>query len=394
MATKKVSIRHVVVGMRVPELLRDLLQGIVSYVRSTNDWQVRFVDLDDFPVLLQNTKVDGAITVISPYVDDQLGSARKIGIPLVNMIHNYHPEIPSVLADELEVGRMAAKYLVSRGYQYFAFLGFDVAWSRERYRGFSNELEKSGFPCLVSPELAHMTHHNFLDDAKSVELLRFWIKRLPKPVAMLVCSDHVATGALEHFKAWKIKVPEEIAVMGVGNLVATCELAPVPLSSVAMNFQAIGYQAARILDDLMHGGKPPGNPCLSAPIGVITRRSTDAFMFENELVRSAMRVIQDRAADGLTVKELLKQVPVTRQWLDVQLKEMVGQTASQLMRKIRLDRIRDLLVNTDLSIKQIATICGFSCAENLIRFFRDAYDSPPSVYRTKYGAHAGHPAIR
>src|SRR5262249_23270969 len=100
-------------------------------------------------------------------------------------------------------------------------------------------------------------------------------------------------------------------------------------------------------------------------------------------VSAAMALIHERAPEGLTVKELLRHIPVSRNWLRQQFKHYVGRTAGQEIRRIRLERVRDLLLNTDLSIQQIAVRCGFSRAENLTRFFRDGYGMPPETYRAR-----------
>ena len=99
-----------------------------------------------------------------------------------------------------------------------------------------------------------------------------------------------------------------------------------------------------------------------------------------------MRLIHDRAADGLGMKELLRRISVSRQWLDVQFKSLVGHTPSQEIRKVRLERVRHLLVYTDLSVQEISTVCGFSCVQNLVRAFRNAYGSPSSVHRSRHGS--------
>ena len=82
--------------------------------------------------------------------------------------------------------------------------------------------------------------------------------------------------------------------------------------------------------------------------------------------------------------QLLQCVPVSRRWLDQRFKQLVGHTASQELRRRRADRVRELLLHMDLSIKQIAQRCAFSSTENMSRFFRDAYGMPPQPYRVRH----------
>jgi LacI family transcriptional regulator len=135
----------------------------------------------------------------------------------------------------------------------------------------------------------------------------------------------------------------------------------------------------------MTSGERPPTPTVVPPAGVVARRSTNAFSFDDENVSAAMTLIHERAADGLTLKELLRHVPVSRRWLGVRFKQIVGRTASQEIRRLRLERVRDLLLSTDLTVQQIATRCGFSRSENLTRFFRDGYGVPPETYRARSG---------
>jgi LacI family transcriptional regulator len=372
--------REVVVGIRVPELLRDVLQGIVTYVRERRrPWHVRFVDADKIADLLRDDAPDGAITS-----EDDATVAGGHELPIVNIIHDLYPTVPSVLADELTTGRTAAEYLIARGYREFAYVGIDARWSHRRYDGFAAALREAGFACHTLPSGTGRTHYDTLNGAHAANALQAWTAGLPKPLAVLVCTDHLAAAALEVWTAAGVRVPEDVAVLGVGNLIATCELARVPLSSVGVDFTGIGHRAARVLDSLMAGRRPPAKPPLLPPLGVVTRRSTDAFLFDDENVRAASRIINDRAAEGLTMKDLLRQIPVSRQWLDVRFKALVGRTMSEEIRRVRLARVRELLLNTDMPVQQIATSCGFSQVENLIRFFRDAHGTPPAAYRARH----------
>lgn len=389
MATQDARPVHVLVCFNVPEALRDLLQGLISYVRDQNrDWRLRCTNsLDEFFRLLKEIPTDGALTAMDRSEQARISAAGEAGLPVVNIVHDCHPLLPSVVSNERSTGRLAAQNLLGRGYRHFAYLGYDVPWSRERHRGFAEALGGAGRPCHVCPEFERATYYNFLDTSGAAARAQAWMASLPKPIAVLVCGDHYAATALEIWTAAGVRVPEDAAVMGVGNLMASCELAPVPLSSVAVDFPALGYHAARTLDGLMAGDAPPGTPFVVEPPGVITRRSTDAFMFDDEHVRAAMRIIHDRGTGGLTIKELLREVPVSRQWLDLQFKALVGHTPSREIRNLRLEYVRELLVNTDLSVQQITNRSGFTRIENLIRFFRQAYGVPPNVYRLEHGAH-------
>jgi LacI family transcriptional regulator len=375
--------RRILIGFRVVEALSQVLQGISGYIREHGRrWEIRCVDAEEFSRLVQRQALDGAITTIPASRADLLAEVTAAGVPAVNMLHDCHAEIPSVLTDEAEIGRAAAEYFVARGFRNFAYLGFDSAWSRGREKGFTTALAEAGHRYHVCECWADVTSYRFLDTPHAAPMVQAWMASLPKPVAVLACSDSVASTAMGNWVSAGVRVPEEVAVMGVGNFVSTCELAPVPLSSVAMDFPRMAYEAARVLDGVIQGSRPQ-QPSLLPPAGIVSRRSTNAFSFEDENVSAAMAMIHERAAEGLTLKELLRHVPVSRKWLGVRFKQLVGRTASEEIRRLRLERVRDLLLNTDLSVQQIAARCGFSRPENLTRFFRDGYGVPPETYRAR-----------
>ena len=375
--------RRILIGFRVVEALSQVLQGIGTYIKQHGRrWEVRCVDTEEFSRLLQRGGLDGAITTIPPGRADLLSEVTTAGIPAVNMLHDCQSVMPSVLTDEGAIGRAAAQHFMERGLRNFAYLGFDSAWSRGRERGFTSALAEAGHRYFVCECWADVTSFRFLDAPQSAQMVAAWMASLPKPVGVLACSDSVASTAMGGWVSAGVGVPQEAAVMGVGNFVATCELAPVALSSVAMDFPRMAFEAARMLDGLMSGDRPE-HPCLVPPAGVVSRRSTNAFSFEDEHVSAAMTLIHERAADGLTMKELLRHVPVSRRWLSLRFKQFVGRTASEEIRRLRLERVRDLLASTDLTVQQIAARCGFSRPENLTRFFRDGHGVPPETFRAR-----------
>lgn len=385
MARETNQLRRILVGFRVVEALSQVLEGIRSYVKEHGrHWEVRSVDAEEFSRILTRgaAVIDGAITTIPATRDDLLAEVANAKVPVVNMMHDCHVMMPSVLTDEHALGAAAAEHFMSRGLRHFAYLGFHSAWSRGRQRGFAAALGQADYHSFACPCWAGETSYRFLDAPGAPAKLTKWVGSLPKPVGLLCCSDSVASAAMSSIITEGFKVPEQVAVMGVGNFVSTCELAPVPLSSVAMDFPRMGFEAARVLDAAM-SRRQPKETILIPPAGVVGRRSTNAFSFDDEYVSAAMTIIHERAAEGLTLKELLPLLPISRRWLEVRFKEVIGRTASQEIRRLRLERVRDLLATTDLSVKQIALRCGFSRAENLTRFFRDHYGVPPDTYRRR-----------
>ena len=221
--------RRILIGFRVVEALSQVLLGISAYIKERGRrWEVRPVDAEEFSRLLQRGgTLDGAISTIPATRQDLLSEVSASRVPAVNMLHDCQRVLPSALTDEAELGRAAARHFMERGFVNFAYLGFDSAWSRGRERGFVTALAEAGHRCHVCQRWEDVTSFRFLDAPQAPRMVQAWIKRLPKPIALVACSDSVASTAMNAWIAAGIRVPQDVAVMGVGNFVATCELAPV-----------------------------------------------------------------------------------------------------------------------------------------------------------------------
>jgi LacI family transcriptional regulator len=118
---------------------------------------------------------------------------------------------------------------------------------------------------------------------------------------------------------------------------------------------------------------------------VVVRRSTDFIAVENEQVAAAMRHISTTDADRLDMKGLLRQVGVSRQWLDRQFRREIGTTPSEEIRRQKLACARSLLLESHLSVQAVATRAGFTRGENLSRFFKEHMGISPREFRRRHG---------
>jgi LacI family transcriptional regulator len=377
--------RRILLAFHLPEALRDLLDGISSYVRVAScHWQVECVEPRDFYTAFGGHLADGAITALGPRSRGTLQRLRASHVPVVNVLRNVQPYLPSVLSDNSAIGRAGAEYLLGRGFRQFAFVGVDTPWSRDRQAGFAATLRAAGVPALVTPSGLRLADFEYGSKVRASRLLRPWVRNLPRGTGAMAAADFIARYFLAACEEERIPVPEHVAMLGVDNFHAVCELAPVPLSSVAQNFVLMGREAAALLDGLMSGRRPIPSPVRLLPPGRIhVRKSTDILVFEDPLVVSAVRIIHAHAGSGITMKDLLRQIPLSRKWLDHRFKRLVGRTPSQEIRACRLQYVRDLLTDTDMPLRQIATRCRFSCEQNLVRAFRVAYGLSPEAFRRR-----------
>jgi len=377
--------RSILLAFHLPEALRDVLQGITDYARRQQcNWQVLCVSPDEFTANFTGRRADGAITAVRPDARTLVTRLRRSRTPVVNLLHDLHPRLASVLSDDAAIGRIGARYLIGRGFANLAFLGIDTRWSAARQRGFTEAVAAAALPAPATIEPLGVADFRFASKVRAMAVLRRWVKTLPERCGVMTACDFVSRTLISAALAERIDVPREMAILGVDNFHTVCELSPVPLSSVAQDFVLMGFEAAKVLDGLMKDHThTPGKPVLIPPGRVHVRTSTDVLAFVDPAVVEAMELIHAHAAVGVPMKELLRRIPISRKWLDCRFKRHVGWTVSQEIRRRRMQFVRDLLVETDMSLRQIAMRCEFSCVENLIRCFRAEFGLPPHTYRLK-----------
>jgi LacI family transcriptional regulator len=289
--------------------------------------------------------------------------------------------IPYFFSDQRLIGEMAADHLIERGLRNFAYCDYARSptnvWSEERQRSFAARLAKAGFDCpIFSPR--HKTvrqWHTVLDS------LGKWLLELPKPVGVMGANDRRAHHVLEACRAHHIRVPDEVAVLGVDNDEMLCNLSNPALSSIEQGAKEIGYRAAQLLDKMMSGAKPSKVRHVIAPIEVVTRQSTDVLAISDEVASKAMAFIRDNAQLGIHVEDVVAAVGMSRSTLESRFRASVGRTVHEVIRHIQLTRARHLISETNLAMKEIAASTGFKSVQHMTSLFGESFGVTPARYR-------------
>jgi LacI family transcriptional regulator len=184
-------------------------------------------------------------------------------------------------------------------------------------------------------------------------------------------------------------VPDDIAVIGVDNDEVLCELSDLPISSVILNTERIGFQGAALLDKLMAGGRPLTQLITVEPKGIATRRSTEVLAIEDRHIATALRVIREHACEGLNVSSLLKAVPLSRSSLERRFVQLLGRSPNGEILRVKLERTKQLLMDSDLSLMLVAEKAGFKSQEYMSRVFKKKFNVTPGQFRTQ-----SHPSSR
>ena len=368
---------------------RGLIRGILKYSRLHGPWTL----LRRTPVAsggrpsvtlaeLRNWKADGLIWRESePKLE-----LEKLRIPTIFAPNTtVSKRFTNILTNDRAIGRMAAEHLLRLGLHHFAFYGIEPRfhWSVGRREGFKAGIEEAGRTLRVYESGAAEAK---ISSQTRQRKLRDWLGSLPRPFGLMLCTDDCCVECFEACHAIGLDIPGDAAVIGVGNDELVCDLVAPPLTSIAWNIEQTGYEAADALARLMKDRRRKRVDHVSAdPLHVVKRRSTDTVALPDADVAAAVQFIRDHASRPIHVDDVVKSVPLSRRVLYRRFKEHMGCSVYQEIRRARTARAARMLLETNLSVTEIAHKLGYEDAKNFSRMFRMERKLTPLGYRKKYG---------
>lgn len=361
---------------------RAVLRGVQEYAVSKPHW----IFHDAPPTLevlkpLREWKPHGIIALL---FDAEVASAlRRMRKPIVNTTSTLAlPKMPLVENDHAAIGRMAAEYFLQRGFRNFGYFGSRwMGSSQSREASFRTVIEAAGHT-LATCHGDYLPRPAVSDSWVQVDRrIDAWLTSLPKPVAVLAQNDVPARDLADRCRELGLVIPHEVSLMGVDNDELECHLCHPPLTSIAVPGRRIGIEAARVLDEIFRGRKPDPVHRFFPPVRVVARQSTDTLAVEDEVVASVMRLIHERATDGLTVGEIVRKAKISRRQIERRFREQLGGTPSEEIRRVRVERAKQLLAETDLDMPYIAAAAGFHEPRRLSVVFRDQTGQSPTEFR-------------
>ena len=359
---------------------RGLLRGIRTYMREGANWEIHFTEQgrgDEPPPWFRNWHGHGIIARIENTQIEEAVAATKL--PVVNVSSNsVKRSFPTVASDSDAVCAVAAEHLMERGFRLFGYCGdvrFD--WSVRHEQNFRKHLRDAGFDLRVFDSEVSDAEDLPREQSKLIN----WLLGLPKPIGIFACYDIRGQQLLDVCRQAGLRVPDEVAVIGHHNDELLCELCDPPLSSIIPNAGRAGYEAAELLDRIMQGRPIRNETRLIAPIGVFARKSTEAIAVGDTQIAQAMRFIRDHACEGIGVEDVLKVVPISRTVLERRFQKFLQRSPYEEILRLRLERVKQLLTTTDLSIAHIADQVGFSGVEYLSATFKRKLGVSPREFR-------------
>jgi LacI family transcriptional regulator len=366
---------------------RGILQGIAAYAREHRNWSV-FVEEDEHQRIPTMDEWDGDGLIVNFDSQRAAKALQRINKPIVGLGGGYgwrglRSSVPYIATDDASIGKLAAEHLLECGLKHFAFCGYAPTrtngWVAGRARAFTERLASEGRRCHI-----FKGHHAAPEHWERLQAeLIAWLRKLPIPVGIMGCYDYRARHVLEACKAAGIRVPEEVAVIGVDND-AVCELADPPLSSIGQGRFQIGYTAARLLDEMMAGRKPRRKKIIIPPVGVFSRQSTDLLCVADHEVSHALRIIREQACSGLQAEDVAQQLKISRSTLDKRFKRSIGRPVDREIRRVRLARATELLARTNLPLRNVARESGYGNEQYLSAVMRAEFHCTPMQYRHEH----------
>jgi len=262
--------------------LRSIIRGIYAYARPALPWMfLNMTDDHEGMTALKRWAPSGIVAHISRR--ELAETLRDLGRPVVNTSHVME-DLPfcRVGVDEAAIGRMAAQFFLQRSFSNFAFIGEPWnAYSRDRQAGYQETVAAAGHQVRL---LERKGPADGSEQHPDYDEIGCWLSGLPKPAAVFAANDHLALRVAEARLLVGLRLPEDVALLGVDNDDLICNMAYPPLASVSLPGEAIGYKAAELLRSLIGGMPPPDRCVLLPPLRVALRPSANVTVRREQIL--------------------------------------------------------------------------------------------------------------
>jgi LacI family transcriptional regulator len=365
---------------------RGICRGVANFAEHRDDWLIlphERPELAELPDWMQKIRIDGIIAYIpNRKLYQQISSLGVCAVDVHGRCRS--PLIPVIESDAQVISNLALQFFLRCGFQELAYCGYpSVFFSDQRQEAFVIQAAKLNRPAhIYTPALPRHVGQDLYQFEKGTATdakdLTRWLRKLPKPVAILACNDIRGQQVINACREADIKMPEEVAVLGVDNDEVICRLCRPTLSTVEPDVERIGYLAAELIEAQILG-KQVTAAYQVPPRRIVERRSTDTVTAAHPAVVEAARLI--RSSAGISVEQICEAIGVSRATLDKLFLAHLGRSIAGEMTRVRLQRCQSLLGNTDLSLSAIARQCGYSSATYFCRFFRRLTGQTPNAFR-------------
>jgi LacI family transcriptional regulator len=324
--------------------------------------------------------------------------AGRLGVPLVNvwLSSPVRDELPGVFCDFAAAGRMRAEHLLTRGFRRFAALSSRSNRAHDlEIVEFRGVVRAAGYSCTVA-KVALNPANSSAQWRKTVQTISGWMDEWQFPIGVYVGADDMGRYVAQMCRKRGWHVPEDVAIISGTNEEILCEHPHPSLTSIELGFERIGYEAARLLDRLMDekeekgkkkrrkkANKKPSAPehILLAPQALVVRESTDFLAVDDKVVSAALQFIAARCHLPIRPGDVAKAVAVEPRTLQRRFRKVLDQPIAAEIRRVRIERAKRELAQTDRSIAMVSREVGFGEPARMYEIFVREVGVTPSQYR-------------
>lgn len=366
---------------------RKFLSGAERYISTLAGLEV-YIQPPDYlkkavsqtPLAYPLEKLDGLL------VRDAVNTKRIMNIDIPKVIndtqHELIPNTSTIITDSRKAGQLAAEYFLGLGFEHFAFCGFPgFTWSQKRRDAFIQSLTNSGVDTVFNFENERPRDHQSITERWKMSE---WIKQLPRPICVFACNDDRAISVLESCKIAGLRVPEEVAVLGVDNDELMCNLSSPSLSSIELDFERAGFDAAQHLDELIEN-KTEYKIINVPPREIIERRSTDILAINDKDVAAALIYIRNNYYKPIQVLNVVEAACLSKRELEKRFRKFLKRTIKSEIERLRVELIKKKLLNSNKPIYQIANELEFTDSEHFSRYFKNLTGMSPLDFKRNAG---------
>jgi len=370
---------------------KDKLQGIFNYIHLYGPWHLHLVQSrageQKIRTLPDWNEYDGIIADQMAFeMADVLRQTRR---PVVLMVHtDPHLRPPSpfarfscVLEDSTGIGEAGADYLIGLGHKHFAYIGeaLNRSWSVARGAAFRARVEAAGFPCSI-----YAPPQEALDWKDERKHLLAWLCALPKPIGLLAALDNRAHQVVDVCAEAGVQIPHEVAVLGIDNDELICNGSIPTLSSIQRDTLTCGFLAAQSLDRQMRTGSRKKQVFTYGVSQIVTRESTQPGVAPLDLIAvRAREFIRINAGERIGVPDVVKHLRVSRRLAEMRFRTACGHSLLEEIRNARLERVKRLLADTDLTLSEICARCSYQTDIHLRRLFKIRFGCTMRDFRNR-----------
>lgn len=362
---------------------RGVFQGVSRWMREHECWTITIDDRQPgFPIPGWFQKWEGH-GLISGLEESSLPRIWRTGRRPVVHVRSRVPaaSLPGVYPDDEAAVRLGITHLAERGVHHLVFSPGTTTAMRGMCDSVLRHATAFGCSLEIHEPRQASTRGQRGGDEEDADAVAKWLAGLPKPVGVIATSDVRALRIIAACRRGGLAVPDDVAVVGIGDDEVLCGLATPGLTSITHDRPRIGQEAARILHEAMRFGQPPSAVIYVPPAGIAARRSSDVLAIEDADIRKALRVIQTRACAYLSAAEVATEVRVPRRLLDRKFQRILGRTIHDELQRIKVAEAKRLLAETDDKLLVVSMRSGFTHAPQLCNVFKAAVGMSPMQYR-------------